>query len=62
LKDEFARKLDIVHVLDADFQSMKVRLEDMGVITLTPNQGKMRWGLTSEALQILPKLPYRIGK
>jgi hypothetical protein len=56
IKDGSAGKLNSVHVVAADFQSMKVRLEDIGVITLTPNQGKMQWALTSEALRLLPKL------
>ncbi|WP_109477922.1 hypothetical protein [Paraburkholderia sp. C35] len=62
LKDESAGRLNSVHVLDADFQSLKVKLHDFGAITLTPDQGKMQWALTSGGHEILPSLRYRIGQ
>ncbi|HEX7931716.1 MAG TPA: hypothetical protein VF573_01360 [Paraburkholderia sp.] len=51
-----------LHVLDEDFHSLKVKLKDLGLITLMPVGKDMQWELTAEANELLPKLTYRIGK
>ena len=62
LKEEFSGKYDSLYVFDTDFQSMKVKLQDLGLVNLTPTQGKMHWALTAGAHEMLPKLRYGIGK
>ncbi|MEX3948289.1 hypothetical protein AB4Y40_11125 [Paraburkholderia sp. EG287B] len=56
IKDGSAGRLSVVHVVMADFHSMKIRLVDIGVITLTPKGGQPWWELTSEASRLLPQL------